>query len=292
MKAPSLTRRTEIVQAAIASGAQPHTVVGLWTASTTEQVEFAIALDPVLSEAKQDLETAWAVDLPTAHQKAKWARYQQVFQELHDLPGQPVPESAPPAVEQPQPKQSVPATDRQARFLRDLLDERQTPEAWSLTPDQVRQRLDEGQVTKTQASAAITSLLDSPRKASASTGSRPSADDIPASRYAVKSRDGDWEFYQVDKPTKGRWEGYTFLSQLFGSPGDFNKRKIPVREAASVYDAIRSATYQDGSKTLTGPEAAAVAFSREHGVCAACLAPLTDPESIARGLGPICAGRF
>lgn len=37
---------------------------------------------------------------------------------------------------------------------------------------------------------------------------------------------------------------------------------------------------------------AAAAFGRLYGVCAACAADLTDETSIARGLGPICAGKF
>jgi hypothetical protein len=36
----------------------------------------------------------------------------------------------------------------------------------------------------------------------------------------------------------------------------------------------------------------AAAFGHEHGICAICGALLTNPESIARGIGPICAGRI
>jgi hypothetical protein len=115
--------------------------------------------------------------------------------------------------------------------------------------------------------------------------------EVPAARYALPGAAG-WEFYKVDRPTKGKWAGYLFVKRLYGSPGDFREVRVGRSEVATVMADIVAATYRDGERELAGAEAAAVAFSREHGVCAACLAPLTDPESIARGLGPICAGRF
>lgn len=40
------------------------------------------------------------------------------------------------------------------------------------------------------------------------------------------------------------------------------------------------------------PEAAAVLHGRASGRCSICNRDLTDPESIARGIGPICASKF
>jgi len=40
------------------------------------------------------------------------------------------------------------------------------------------------------------------------------------------------------------------------------------------------------------PLAAAVAYGRETGQCACCGRELTDPESIERGIGPICAEKY
>ena len=40
------------------------------------------------------------------------------------------------------------------------------------------------------------------------------------------------------------------------------------------------------------PEAAAVRYSKHFTVCAVCGSPLSDPESMERGLGPVCAERF
>jgi hypothetical protein len=40
------------------------------------------------------------------------------------------------------------------------------------------------------------------------------------------------------------------------------------------------------------PHTAAVAFGKEYGKCAVCAKELSDPESVARGIGPVCAGRY
>jgi hypothetical protein len=40
------------------------------------------------------------------------------------------------------------------------------------------------------------------------------------------------------------------------------------------------------------PEAAAVAFGKRTGVCSCCARELTNPESIERGIGPVCAERW
>jgi hypothetical protein len=40
------------------------------------------------------------------------------------------------------------------------------------------------------------------------------------------------------------------------------------------------------------PEAAAARHGRASGRCSVCSRDLTDPESIERGIGPICAGKF
>lgn len=43
---------------------------------------------------------------------------------------------------------------------------------------------------------------------------------------------------------------------------------------------------------LADPEAAAIAHGQRTGVCAICNAELTNAESIARGIGPVCAAKF
>lgn len=101
----------------------------------------------------------------------------------------------------------------------------------------------------------------------------------PDARYALQDVDAV-RFYQV-KSGKGRWDGYTFLDLLVGAPGDF--RSFPVKGAArkAVMDRLAA-----------DPKAAAKRFADEFSCCAACMSPLTDSESRARGLGPVCAEKF
>ncbi len=116
--------------------------------------------------------------------------------------------------------------------------------------------------------------------------------DVPASRYALQGPDGSWQFFKVDRPTSGKWKGYTFCKRLYGAPGDFRTERMSMAQSRAVLERIVAARYSDGPRALEGPEAAAVAFSREHGVCAACASPLTDSVSVAAGMGPICRKRF
>lgn len=40
------------------------------------------------------------------------------------------------------------------------------------------------------------------------------------------------------------------------------------------------------------PKAAAIAYGKEFGRCSVCARPLTDADSVAAGIGPICAKRY
>jgi hypothetical protein len=167
-----------------------------------------------------------------------------------------------------------PASPRQIRLIADLSAER----GLDFNPTVP--------LTGREASAKIDSLFAIPRPRPAAAGPK-----VPAARYVVVVN-GEEIFLQVDRPAKGKWAGHTFVSRLYGSPGDF--RKSPLRNGAGqqAREAIAAATYRDGQRDLAGPEAAAVRFSRLFTCCAACLAPLTDEASRERGLGPVCATRF
>jgi hypothetical protein len=45
-------------------------------------------------------------------------------------------------------------------------------------------------------------------------------------------------------------------------------------------------------KLCANPVESAVAYGKQTGICACCGRELSDPESIERGIGPICAGKF
>jgi hypothetical protein len=106
--------------------------------------------------------------------------------------------------------------------------------------------------------------------------------DVPASKYALYDGDGKIIFYEVRIGKAGtRWDGFRFVDHLVGHPGDW--ARYPVKG-----EARKQLLLDIGMN----PKAAAVRFSKHFTICAVCSSPLSDPESVAAGLGPICAQRF
>lgn len=104
------------------------------------------------------------------------------------------------------------------------------------------------------------------------------ANEVPPGRYALKSADGVWKFYKVDKPTEGRWSGYIFVSILASD------EKHPVK-SRQVRESILAKIAED-------PQRAMLDYGQQIGSCGHCGRTLTNPESIERGIGPICAGKM
>lgn len=100
---------------------------------------------------------------------------------------------------------------------------------------------------------------------------------LPAGYYGV-----DGKRYKIDKPTRNKWAGWLFFKtgsdyydqQRLGSarPGEKYSGK-----AAEVFEAI-----------VADPEAALKEYARITGSCGICNRKLEDPESVARGIGPVC----
>jgi len=109
---------------------------------------------------------------------------------------------------------------------------------------------------------------------------KPMALDIPDSRYALIREDGP-AFYELRTGTKGQWKGFQFLERLIGAPGDWKRTPIKGQAKKNILAEIGA-----------DPKAAAVAYGTLHNSCAVCHSPLTDPDSLAAGIGPICAKRF
>ena len=117
---------------------------------------------------------------------------------------------------------------------------------------------------------------------------------IPGAHYAIPHPDtGQLDFFEVKRPKSGKWAGYTFVSRLVGAPGDYTRYRLSATQQETLSRLLLADTITtDDSRELAGPEAGAYRYAREHRVCAVCNAALTDPESRARGLGPVCASRF
>lgn len=97
---------------------------------------------------------------------------------------------------------------------------------------------------------------------------------VPTGRYAVRTNTDDehYAFYRV-------WKGdrATLVYLLISD----NEQCLPRDTARGVLAKIAEDPYE-----------AACAYGREIGVCGMCNRTLTNPESIAAGIGPICASKF
>lgn len=164
------------------------------------------------------------------------------------------------------------ASDEQIRFIRSLMAEREMSDESRETAEQ---KLAEGLDKKT-ASNWITRLLELPKKEQAPADDLPK---VPAGRYAVEwMGERGVKFYRVDRPTDGKWKGWTFVKVQ--ASDEF----WPVKgreERREILEAIAE-----------DPQAASVLYGRAIGACGVCGRTLTDEESRERGIGPVCAERM
>lgn len=177
---------------------------------------------------------------------------------------------------------SRPATEPQINYVRSLIARRDT----SAVSDMVRiinQKIDDDKLTHGTVSSAIDALLKLPlkielaqRDASALERIAVATIQIPEGHYAIGPIDAT-KFYKVDKPSKGRWAGRTFLSIQASDVCHPIKNH---EERRYVFETIA----QD-------PRAAAIRYGKELGRCSICHRTLTDPDSINAGIGPVCARR-
>lgn len=180
-------------------------------------------------------------------------------------------------------------TERQEALIRRLVRERELP----ATNDETGATIHSEDATRTtyvmrwlggvapnpdarQASALIEWLLGLPVRG----GEAPPSDAAPgievaAGRYALVGEDGTIKFYAVDRPTEGRWAGYTFVNAL-GSD-----ERYPIRNRDARDRVLRG--------IAADPMGAMIRYGHELGRCGNCGRALTDETSRAAGIGPDCA---
>jgi hypothetical protein len=129
--------------------------------------------------------------------------------------------------------------------------------------------------------AAITAVKDAKRVANmphsqAGAPVAPSTE-VPAGRYAIENDEGTLGFFQVDRPTEGRWAGYTFVKY------QASDETYPVRDKAKRERIL--------SKIAQDVKSAMLTYGREIGACGHCGRTLTDEDSRNAGIGPVCAGK-
>lgn len=109
---------------------------------------------------------------------------------------------------------------------------------------------------------------------------------LPEGRYAI-DHDGHWRFFKVDKPTEGRWQGYTFLTEgVGGEHGDLIWHRMGRDRRDAAAEALLA----------TDLKQAAIEYGQRIGECGVCGRSLSNDHkpgkdgltSIQRGIGPVC----
>lgn len=160
---------------------------------------------------------------------------------------------------------TAPATDKQVRFANALIDEVAALDP-TVNADGLRTIVAES--SRKQASFLIDSLIES-RRILRQQARDAAAADVPEGIHYL---DGD--VIKVQRSAAGRLYAKVLdrTTETFGYAG-----QRPLRQLSEA-------------TVMTADQAAE--FGKLYGVCAVCGRTLTNEESIERGIGPVCAGRF
>lgn len=190
----------------------------------------------------------------------------------------------------------IPATERQVAFLRKLVSERNaegdSPEA--VTVATIARVLDGevGPLSRKGASRLIDTILAIRPTTAAPRVTRNECDDdgldlraIPSGRYAVPGGDTRLKV-RIDVVTEGKWAGWVFVKDAaeYGQGRKYGSQRPGQTYRGEIEAALRV--------IAADPREASAAYGRLVGACGVCGRHLEDAESVARGIGPICAGKF
>lgn len=104
---------------------------------------------------------------------------------------------------------------------------------------------------------------------------------FPEGRYAIRVKQDGGEkitkFYRVDRPTEGKWKGFVFVKVQASDD------LWPIKNKAEREKIL--------DKIAKDPRRAMLRYGQELGKCGHCGRTLTDEESRAYGIGPICRAK-
>lgn len=163
-----------------------------------------------------------------------------------------------------------------------------------------------GQLTERQVTAVENALVEDERRAqeskayeeariaaqaAAATNPAPtpvglSLTHIPAGRYAVPNGDTRLKVL-IQKPVApSKWVGWVFASDAaeYGQRQKYGSQKPGANYQGKIIEELKI--------IAADPKAAAIAYGQLTGTCCICGAKLENAESIAAGIGPVCAGKF
>lgn len=155
---------------------------------------------------------------------------------------------------------SPPPSEAQLRFLRSLAAER------DFDLSEIEPALD-----RRSASVWIDQLKAMPKPVAA----RP---DPPEGFHILGSDDTGWQVFKVQRAVHGSGRLY---AKILAGP-----------YAESTWEYVGTGILRELSEDTVLTLEKAQKYGQLYGVCCRCGATLTDESSIARGLGPVCAGRF
>lgn len=182
------------------------------------------------------------------------------------------------------------ATDKQITFARKLAAERNIEflaDGTLVNDDKEMQAL-----PRDVMSAQIDLLLAAPRPKSATPAvEQPSAPvdglDLSALRggYYAATFDGITKFFKVDVVEDGKWGGWVFVKIQASD-------ELHRQGSQKPGQAYRGASEDYLRAIVADEQAASTLYGREIGRCGICGRTLTDEDSRARGIGPICAEKM
>lgn len=165
------------------------------------------------------------------------------------------------------------ATQKQISYIHSLLDERDLGELKNGMTLELLKEQATG-LNREAASRWIERLKTKPLNDGATAEAEMSLmPDVAAGRYALVI-DDQVQFFKVDRPKRGRWAGYTFVSSTHGG------NDIPIkdaRERGRILDLIAANT-----------EVAVRRYGTLTNTCGLCGMGLTDKFSRWFGVGPVC----
>lgn len=167
-------------------------------------------------------------------------------------------------------------TPKQESFIRSLMTDffgpDNAPESWNAWMER-----NDGIITAKQASEMIDNLIRMKRYAAESTKAAQARGEETAKPATVEAG-----YYRVDGTV------YKVVPNRDGNR--FYAKRLVVGEKGTWEYAPGAMRDITPAHAMTLEEAKD--FGRTHGFCVACGALLTDPESIAQGIGPVCATKF
>lgn len=157
--------------------------------------------------------------------------------------------------------------------------------------DQFHRRgsLSERQVQSARSMKAKCDARQAQREAAAATeastpGTGLDLTSIPSGHYGVPGGDTRLKV-RIDNVTKGKWAGWVFVKDgaEYGAERRYGKQAPGSTYKGEIESQLRA--------IAADPQEAAAEYGRLTGRCGICNRQLEDEQSVARGIGPVCAAK-